>query len=87
MWHLWQDQIQGIGIEGGSIVIWVLKLRAFGVFARGLGKFGKCRGVRGDAGLAGEVGPESMRRLEGSKATKEGLNLPICKIACRYQPT
>lgn len=81
MWHLWQDQIQGIGIGGGSISIWLLDLKAFGGFALGLGRFGKCRGVRGDVGLAGDVGPESVRRLEGSKGVKEGLNLPICKIA------
>lgn len=78
---MWQDQIQGIGIEGGSIAIWLFKLKAFGGFGRGLGRFGKCRGVRGDVGLAGEVGPESLRRLEGSKGVNEGLSLPICKIA------
>lgn len=66
MWHLWQDQIQGIGI-GGSVETWLLPL--------------KCRGEQGDVGLAGEIGPVSMRRLEGSKAAKEGLNLPICKDA------
>lgn len=81
MWHLWQDHIQGIGVEGGSTAIWVLKLKAFGGFARGLGRFGKFRGVQGDVGLAGEVGPERVRRFEGSNGVKEGLSLPICKIA------
>ncbi len=80
VWHLWQDQIQGIGIDGGSIETW-LNPKAFGSFALGLGRFGKCRGVRGGEGLVGEVGPESMRRLEGSKRAKDGLNLPICPTA------
>ena len=29
--------------------------------------------------LAGEVGFESMRRLEAASGANEGLNLPICK--------
>lgn len=86
MWHLWQDQIQGIGIGGGSTLIWLLKLKAFVGFARGLGRLGKCREVRGDLRLVGEVGPESMRRLEASKGTEEGLNLTICKIAPKHEP-
>ena len=80
MWHLWQDHIQGIGGEGGSVGIWLFKLKAFGGFARGLGRCG-CNWVRGDMELAGEVGPESMRRLEAASGANEGLNLPICKDA------
>ena len=30
--------------------------------------------------LAGEVGPESLRRLEVASGANEGLNLPICKM-------
>lgn len=86
MWHLWQDQIQGIGIGGCSTLIWLLKLKASVGFARGLGRLGRCRGVRGDVRLAGELGPESMRRLEVSKGTKEGLSLTIGKIVQKHEP-
>ena len=78
---MWQDQIQGIGVEGSPIATWYLSSKTCGGVARGLGRLGKCRQVLGDLELAGEVGPESMRRLEGSRGAKEGLNLPICRIA------
>ena len=32
-------------------------------------------------GLAGEFGPESRRRPEGFKGAKDGLILPIIKLA------
>ena len=47
--------------------------------ARGLGRLGKCKGVQGDTGLAGVVGPESLRRPDGPRGVKEGLNLAICE--------
>ena len=60
--------------------IWVPLLKAIEGFIWGLGRFGKCREVRGNVGLAGTSGPVSMRRLEGSKAAKGALNLPISKV-------
>ena len=47
--------------------------------AWGLGRLGACKGVQGDTGLAGVVGPESLRRPEGLRGVKEGLNLAICE--------
>ena len=82
MWHLWHDQIQGIGIEGGSNAILLPKLSPFVDFTMGLGRFGRHNEGRGDVGLAGELGPESPRRPEGLKGAKEGLILPIIKFAC-----
>ena len=67
---MWQDQIQGIGVEGSPIATWYLSSKICGGVAWGLGRLGKCRKVLGDLGLAGEVGPESMRRLEGSRGAK-----------------
>lgn len=48
--------------------------------ARGLGRLGKCKMVRGDVGLAGEIGSRIPQRLEGPGAVKEALSLLICGV-------
>ena len=47
--------------------------------ALGLGRLGKSKGVQGDTGLAGVIGPETLRRPEGLRGIKKGLNLAICE--------
>ena len=59
-------------VSGGAEI--VILMLAPKVIARGLGRKGKCSCVRvGVSGLAGDNGPERMRRLEGSKGAKRGL--------------
>ena len=55
-------------------------MNAFDGFDRGVGRLLQCRGVRGDVGLIGDVGPEIVRRPEGSTGAKESLNLPIARL-------
>ena len=80
MWHLWQDQTHVIG-SMGALIAFLVRLLNFFVLKdaeRREGRRGKCNWLRdGDNGLAGEMGPERIRRADGWRGVKKDLLVGI----------